>query len=105
MTTPKVIKIDEQEYVLKSDLAPPPKGKRCVIIVDRGWIFAGDIEDKDGRIKITRAVHVFSWSGIGFAAMLALPKGKVDIRLLGHDVDLPSDAELFRIPVSDTWGL
>ena len=30
---------------------------------------------------------------------------KADIRKMSTRVDLPKDAELFRLPVSDTWGL
>jgi|SRR6056297_589438 len=85
---------------------PPPTGKRAVVVVDRGWIFAGDVEDGDGRIRITRAVHVFRWERIGFNGVLADPKAEgVDIRKLEHDVDLPASAEVFRVPVGDSWGL
>lgn len=83
-----------------------PAGNRCVVVVDRGWIFAGDVEDRDGRIIITRAVWVFRWERIGFAAVVANPKqGGVDIRPLSTTVDLPAAAELFRLPVADDWGL
>lgn len=81
-------------------------GKRAVVVVDRGWIFAGDVEDRDRRIIITRAVWVFRWERIGFAAVLADPKQDgVDIRAIPTDVDLPADAEIFRCPVADDWGL
>jgi len=41
------------------------KGNRHVVVVDRGWIFAGDMTRENGRIRLERAVHVFRWSGIG----------------------------------------
>ena len=81
-------------------------GKRAVVVVDRGWIFAGDVEEKDSRVILTRAVWVFNWSSIGFDGVLTDPKNKnVNIRKLKHNVDLPKDAEVFRIPVDDNWGL
>lgn len=84
----------------------PPTGRRAVVIVDRGWIFAGDVEDKDGRIRISRAVWVFRWESVGFAAMVADPKkAKADLRAMPTTVDLPKDAEIFRCPVADDWGL
>jgi hypothetical protein len=86
---------------------PPQSGKRAVVVVDRGWIFAGDIDDdsKPGRIRITRAVWVFRWESVGFAAVVEDPvKAKADIRRIA-DIDLPANAELFRIPVGDAWGL
>ena len=80
-------------------------GKRAVVVVDRGWIFAGDLTEENGRIRLTRALHVFGWSGIGFSRMIAEPKGgKVDLRKVA-DVDVPKEAEIFRVPVSDDWGL
>lgn len=95
------ITVNGIEYVPKQ---PAPTGNRAVVIVDRGWIFAGDVEDRDGRIRITRAVWVFRWESVGFAAILADPT-KADIRPMPTDVDMPSDAEIFRCPVSDSWGI
>jgi hypothetical protein len=79
-------------------------GKRAVVVVDRGWIFAGDVEDVDGRIKITRAVWVFRWEAIGFDGVLRDPS-KASIKKMPTDVNLPADAEVFRCPVADNWGL
>ena len=101
------IEINGVKYLRADQVKEPAKpGKRAVVVVDRGWIFAGDVEDTDGRIRITRAVHVRSWSGVWFDGMLADPKSnKVSIVKLNHAVDLPADAELFRVPVGDEWGL
>ena len=102
MTKPNTIKIDDVEYV-RSDLAPMPKtGTRAVIVVDRGWIFAGDVTRENGRIKLSRALHVFKWEGIGFAKMVET--AKADLRNI-PDVDIPEDSEIFSIPVEDSWGL
>lgn len=78
-------------------------GHRAVVVVDRGWIFAGDIERKDGRIYLTRAVWVFKWESVGFAGVIADPT-KADIRPI-DDVELPEASEIFCIPVSAQWGL
>lgn len=95
-----VVTIDGVEYVPVTPIAG-----RAVVVVDRGWIFAGDVRDENGRIRISRAVHVFKWYSIGFAAMVKSPKSdKVDLRPC-DDVDLPADAELFRVPVTEDWGL
>ena len=81
-------------------------GKRAVVVVDRGWIFAGDVEEANGRIKLNRAVWVFNWQSIGFAAVVANPKQKgIDIRPMPTSVDIPVDAEIFRVPVDENWGL
>jgi hypothetical protein len=98
-----VIKIDDIEYVRKDAVNNP--GKRAVVVVDRGWIFAGDVHEENGRIKLTRALWLFRWESIGFAETVKNPKSnKVDLRPV-DDVDIPADAEVFRIPVADNWGL
>lgn len=89
------------------EYAPVKKitGTRAVIVVDRGWIFAGDVTRENGRIRLARALHVFRWEGIGFPKMIAEPKSpKVDLRQVA-DVDIPESAEIFCIPVADDWGL
>ena len=95
------IEIDGVKY--QRVVAQP--GKRAVIVVDRGWIFAGDVTEANGRIYLDRAVWVFRWESVGFAAVVADPKNKADIRVMPTRVDVPTDAEIFRLPVSDDWGL
>jgi hypothetical protein len=74
-------------------------------VVDRGWIFAGDVTRENGRIRLGNALHVLKWEGIGFAGMIADPKkGKADLRKIA-DVDMPAGAEVFCVPVADDWGL
>jgi len=99
--------IDGVEYVRADSVhSVAPNGNRRVMVVDRGWIFAGDVERKDGRIKLTRAVWVFRWSSIGFNGVLQDPgDSNVDIRQMDHDVEIPEAAEVFCVPVADDWGL
>ena len=77
-------------------------GTRAVVVVDRGWIFAGDVTRENGRIRLSRALHVFRWESIGFAKMVET--ARADLRPIA-DVDMPADAEIFCVPVPDTWGL
>jgi hypothetical protein len=105
MSEIETIKINEVEYVRKDSLTPQPTGNRAVVVVDRGWIFAGDVTRENGRIKLSRAIHVFRWESIGFDGMISNPKSnKVTLKPLA-DVDMPESAEIFCIPVPDTWGL
>lgn len=101
------IDINGVKYVRADQVPPPvPNGKRAVLVLDRGWIFAGDVTEKDGRVYLARAVHVLSWTGgQGFAGMIADPKRNVNLKKMSTTVDFPTDAELFRNPVSDDWGL
>jgi hypothetical protein len=83
-----------------------PKGSRAVVVVDRGWIFAGDVTRENGRIILDRAIHVYRWESIGFDGMIANPKSsKVTLKPLPNGVDLPQGSEVFCVPVADDWGL
>ncbi len=100
------IVVNGKTYVAEDSIQAPPSGSRCVVVVDRGWIFAGDVTEENGRIKLSRAVWVFRWESIGFDGVLRDPKSsKVQIRPLPGTVDVPSDSEIFRFPVNDSWGL
>jgi hypothetical protein len=98
MTALSTIIVDGITYV-----AQQPSTSRAVVVVDRGWIFAGDVREDSGRIYLTNAVWVFKWSGCGFAAVIADPS-KADIRPIA-DLDLPIASEIFRLPVAAEWGL
>ncbi|MHB1024032.1 MAG: hypothetical protein ACYC0Z_16710 [Acidobacteriaceae bacterium] len=82
------------------------KGSRAVIVVDRGCIFAGDVQRENGRIFLSRAVWVLRWESIGFDGLIADPKSsKVTLRQMPNGVDIPEGAEIFMVPVDDSWGL
>ena len=104
----KEITIDGTKYVRADSVsAPVIPGKRAVVVVDRGWIFAGDISDSpDGGKRLTRAVHVFSWQSGGFTAVVNDPKAAgADLRKMSNPVDVPNDSIIFTVPVNDSWGL
>lgn len=96
----KNVMIDGVEY------APvKPAGNRAVMVVDRGWIFAGDVTRTGGRIRLSRAVHVMRWEGAGFSGLIDDPqKAKATIKPIA-DVDMPENGEIFCVPVADGWGL
>lgn len=100
----ETVTINGVEYIRADQAAAPvPTGTRAIIVVDRGWIFAGDVTRENGRIRLSRALHVFKWESVGFAGMLENTK-KADLRPIS-DVDIPEDAEIFCVPVHDSWGL
>ena len=97
-----IIVLNGIEY---TPVTQPQSGTRAVVVVDRGWIFAGDVTEENGRIRLTRAVWVFRWEEVGFNGVIADPlDSRVDLRPI-DDVDIPSQSEVFRVPVADDWGL
>ena len=101
-----IININGIDYIPTSDATPRITGNRAVVVVDRGWIFAGDVTRENGRIRLDRAVQVFRWESIGFDGVIANPKSsKVTLKPMPNGVDLPEGAEIFCVPVDDQWGL
>ena len=97
-----IVTINGVDY---APIANRPTGTRAVVVVDRGWIFAGDVTRENGRIRLSNALHVFKWESIGFAGMIADPKkAQADLRPIA-DVDIPAGAEVFCVPVADDWGV
>jgi hypothetical protein len=105
-TTIDQLEVNGIKYVRQGlQTTPQPNGNRAVLVIDRGWIFAGDVTEKNGRVYLTRVVHVVGWDSIGFDGMLEDPKSsKVRLKLVDN-IDFPADAELFRSKVNDTWGI
>jgi hypothetical protein len=98
------IVVNGEEYVRKTtDSRRKTTGSRAVVVVDRGWIFAGDVVREDGRIRLSRCVWVFRWESCGFSKVIEDPSN-ADIRPMA-DVDLPAGAEIFSVPVAADWGL
>jgi hypothetical protein len=99
--TIKNITIDGVEYAKVT----PTRDSRAVVVVDRGWIFAGNVTRANGRVQLTKALHVFKWEVNGFSGLIEDPKrAKADLRPIA-DVDIPAGAEVFCVGVPDDWGL
>ena len=98
----ETITINGTNYIRADQVQQNPVGTRAVIVVDRGWIFAGDVKRENGRIKLSRALHVFKWDSIGFAKVIETAKAV--LRPIA-DLDIPEDAEIFAVPVPDDWGM
>ena len=85
-----------------------PSGNRNVVVVDRGWIFAGDTFFKEDRQEfvLSNAVWVFKWDSIGFDGVIKDPKSsKATIRKMDKPVVIPKGSVIFKIPVDCGWGL
>ncbi len=94
------------KYVPESSIAEAkPSGNRAVVVLTSGWIYAGDIVRKDGRIYLSRVVWVFRWSEIGFDGVLKDPNSKKVTLKTNPDIDIPERSEIFCVPVSENWGL
>ena len=97
------IEINGEKYCKVGESGNSSGGNREIVIVDRGWIFAGDIERNEAGLLIRNAVHVFGWKSVGFAAVVE-DSSLGDIRPMTQPVKVPNDAVVFTVPVPDSWG-
>jgi len=81
-------------------------GNRAVVVVDRGWVWAGDVTEHENKIVLSNVVWLFHWESIGFDGVLANPKSeKVSLKKIENNVEIPNGSIIFRVPVADDWGL
>ena len=85
-----------------------PSGNRHVVVIDRGWIVAGDVttDEVTQELIVSNALHVFRWESIGFTGVLENPKSdKVTLKNIPYPVKVPQGSVIFTIPVPQDWGV
>jgi len=109
MEKPKTIKIDDQEYIRADEVEGATGGDRCVVVLDRGWVFVGDIEatydDYGNQIwRLSRCSNVRKWSSGGFGGMIKDPKGCGVVLDPCGPIEFSDTAVILRAPVAGDWA-
>lgn len=98
----KEVLIDGVTYVEKK----ADSGNRYIVVIDRGWIYAGDVTRENGRIYLENVVWVFRWESIGFDGVIKNPKDEnLTLRKIDQTIEIPERAEIYSVKVDDYWGL
>ena len=98
------MKIDQAIETIKEHLCTGEAKGRCIVTLDRGWIFVGDLMKTDDGYILTNCANVRKWSSGGFGG---LTKGK---ETSGAVVDpcesirFPGRTLIFYAPVSRDWS-
>ena len=102
------IQVNGVEYVRKDSVSGAvPTGNREVVVIDRGWIFAGDVvrDEETGDLTLYNAIHVFRWEEIGYTGVLENPTSdKVTLKPCAYPVKVPAGSVIFTNPVPSDWG-
>lgn len=101
------IQVNGIEYVCKDSVSSAPTGNREVVVIDRGWIFAGDVirDELNGDLTLHNAIHVFRWEEIGYTGVLENPTSKkVTLKPCAYPVKVPAGSVIFTNPVPSDWG-
>lgn len=94
--------VDGVEYVRKTSVS----GSRRVVVIDGGWIYAGDLTENGDRLYLDRVVMVCRWTGgQWFAGVLADPNTDTILRSVPHRIEVPIRSVLYTVVVPDSWGL
>lgn len=97
MTTP-----DELRKL--ADELEKTKGDRHLVVLDRGWIFVGNLIKNEGEPYIlTNAKNVRKWEIGGFGALSQSAKKAKAVLDNCADIYFSESAKIFCVPISENW--
>jgi len=81
------------------------KGDRHLVVLDRGWIFAGDMSyDEDTRVyTLSNCKNVRKWSKGGFGALSQGAKKAGATLDDSEPIKFKSSAMIFAVPIRGGW--
>jgi len=100
MSKPETIKIDEIEYVRK-DSVRPVTGTRKIMVLDRGWIFVGNVTTENGKTTIGRCKNIRYWKSGGFGGLTKSSAAAVLDDCA--DIIIDEGSEILAVPVGEDW--
>ena len=89
--------------VIEQATANCAEGDRHLVVLDRGWIFAGDMSLKDNVYTVVNCKNVRKWGKGGFGALTK------SASLAGATLDecepirFKSSALIFAVPIAEDW--
>ena len=96
------VEINGVAYVKKGEA---PKGNRHIVVLDRGWIFVGQVQPlNEGGMSIIRdCYNVRNWKTHGFGGLTLNPV-LADVTLdKCADIYFRAGSEIFMVAVPDDW--
>lgn len=98
-------KVQEAIATLTSLAATCKEGDRHIVVLDRGWIFCGNLtRTEDGVNTLTNVVNIRKWVRNGFGGLTTDPKAA------GMECDecaairFRDSALMFAVPVPENWN-
>jgi hypothetical protein len=84
-------------------LESAPEGDRHIVVLDRGWIFVGDLREEDGKIILSNCVNVRKWTQGGFGGLTKDPRGSGAVLDQCEPISFHKSAVIFMVPVVEDW--
>lgn len=99
------ITVNGIDYVPASSISAPVTGDRAIMVLDRGWIFVGNVADnEDGTVSMTCVKNLRKWGSGGFGLASRDPKAAGVVLDSSADMTFDRKCVIFRVPVSAQWG-
>jgi len=79
------------------------KGDRCIVVLDRGFIFAGNLTQDEEWYTLTNVVNVRKWSKSGFGGLVLSAESAGAVLDNCGDIRFKKNALIFIAPVDESW--
>lgn len=102
--------VDEADKMLKKvgdvlrKAVQTPTGNRHIVVLDRGWIFVGDLSHNNGIYTLTNCQNIRKWEKGGFGALSKSGKDAGAHLDAAAAIQFRTDAMIFSVPVSEDWS-
>jgi len=92
----------EDLKAIANGMASTVTGNRHIVVLDRGWIFVGDLTEGDGGVcTLSRCKNIHRWTGGGFGGLTLSPKSVSAVMVDSGDVTFKQC--IFMVPVPEDW--
>jgi len=96
--------MDPNELRKLADELEQKSGDRFIVVLDRGWIFVGNLSEiDDDHFVLSNAKNVRKWEKGGFGLLSQSAKQAGAILDDCADIHFSSSAKILYIPVTEKW--
>ncbi|MHC5062127.1 MAG: hypothetical protein ACYTFK_13765 [Planctomycetota bacterium] len=97
--------IENAINVLKEAVTEQPEGPRHIVVLDRGWIFVGDLSQDpvNQMYALSNCVNIRKWSKLGFGGLSKSAKESGATLDNCADIHFHPRAMVFCVPINGDW--
>ena len=97
-------KVEEALKVVKDALAAVPNGSRHIVVLDRGWVFVGDLQQQEDKTwLLVNAKNIRRWAKGGFGLLSRSARESEAVLDECAPIRFDGSAMILRVPVGRGW--
>ncbi|MCP4539849.1 MAG: hypothetical protein GY832_22140 [Chloroflexi bacterium] len=89
--------------VIEKRTAKCTEGDRHIVVLDRGWIFVGNLSLTEDVYTLTNAVNIRKWEKGGFGALSKSREAAGATLDSCEPIRFAKGAPLFVVPIQEDW--